>query len=103
MRGLAAWLALAVSDPAPPAAPAPVRTPPAAHEVGEFVVIAPRAAREPDWSRKLNLDAKNRYGGSDTPYLRQRPTNGCKFMAGGARSPSGASGAAGGLVCAKSF
>ena len=113
MRVLVAWLAVAASDPVLPAAQTPAATPQAPKsappgaaagtEVGEVVVIAPRPPPEPDWSRKLNLDVRNRYGGSDIPYLRQRPTNGCKIMAGGTRSPSGHPGAAGGLVCAKSF
>lgn len=106
MRGVAAWLALAVADPAPPAAPAPSPAPPAAstaREVEGLVVIAPRKAEEPDWSRRLNLDVRGDFGGTDVPYLRRRPTNGCKLMAGGAKSPSGHDGAAGGLVCAKAF
>jgi hypothetical protein len=42
---------------------------------------------------------------SPTPYLRQRPVNGCKLMAGGAtQNPtSDQGGVASGIVCAKAF
>ena len=113
MRVLAAWLALAAPEPASPAtATAPTVQPlmPAAAgaakrgtEVDGLVVIAPRKAEEPDWSRRLNLDVRGDFGSADMPYLRRRPTNGCKLMAGGDKSPSGHDGAAGGLVCAKAF
>ena len=110
MLVMAVWLAVAAPEAVAPT-PAPVRPPqaatagaaPAGTEVGELIVIAPRKAEEPDWSKRLNLDVRGDFGSTDTPYLRRRPTNGCKVMAGGARSPSGASGAAGGLVCAKAF
>jgi len=110
---IAVLLAVAGTDQAvPPPQPAPNRAdvtlpPPkraeAPTEVGEVVIIAPTIAPEPDWSRTLNLNVRGDFSQSDTPYLRQRPVNGCKLMAGGAKSPSGKSGAAGGMVCAKSF
>jgi hypothetical protein len=109
MRVLAVWLTMVASEPSLPtrqaeaAKSAPVATAAAGAEVEGLIVIAPRRAEEPDWSKRLNLDVRGDFGSVDTPYLRRRPTNGCKVMAGGARSPSGASGAAGGLVCAKAF
>ena len=81
--------------------PAPAPTPP--RTVDEVVVTAPKADETPKWAGKLNLDVRGDFGKSDTPYLRQRPTNGCKSMAGGATSVIGKSGVAGGMVCAKSF
>ena len=68
--------------------------------VGELVVTAPSSEPPP----KLNLDPRGHFGPPpDLPYLRRRPTNGCKPMAGGATHPLNKSGAAGGIVCAKAF
>ena len=113
MLGFAAWLVVAAGpDQAAPARhptqPPTASAPPSKEQaapptVSEVVVTAPKAAPEADWVNKLNFDVHGKYGGSDTPYLRQRPVNGCKLMAGGATSQMGPMGAAGGMVCSKSF
>lgn len=72
-------------------------------EVDELVVTAPKRPPEPAWSNKLNFDVRGVHSGAAAPYLRKRPTNGCKLMAGGATGAMGEPGAAGGVVCAKSF
>jgi hypothetical protein len=80
----------------------PAKTPEGT-QVDGIVVIAPRAPREPDWGRKLNFDVRGVYAPSAEPYLRQRPSSGCRPMAGGSVTPSGKQGMAGGLVCVKPF
>lgn len=69
------------------------------------VVIAPKRDlyEEPEWSKRLDFSHRGEFGRSDTPYLRDRPTSGCKPMAGGATGVMGATGVAGGLVCVKPF
>lgn len=105
---LAALFALGTSQ-AEPRAPsaagsASASQPPAAVLEG-LVVVAPKrdAHPEPDWAGKLNFDTRGTFQRSDTPYLRERPSNGCKPMAGGATSVVGASGVAGGVVCSLRF
>jgi hypothetical protein len=75
----------------------------AATDVDEVIVFAPKIPKEPDWSKKLDLNPRGDFSIPDQPYLRQRPLNGCKSMAGGATSPAGKSGAAAGMVCAWRF
>lgn len=89
--------------PAPPPASQPQATPRADTEVSGVVVTAPAPAPEPAWTTKLNLDPRGDYARSDVPYLRRRPTNGCKLMAGGSASPAGVEGVAAGAVCVKRF
>ncbi len=72
-------------------------------EVDGVVVMAPLRKPEPNWSRTLNFDVRGVYTPSDTPYLRQRPSNGCKPMAGGSASPAGEVGVASALVCVRRF
>lgn len=81
----------------------PSSAPSPATPVDEVVVFAPKIPKEPDWSKKLDLDPRRDFQESYDPYLRQRPTNGCKPMAGGGVDPMGKVGAVGGLVCAKRF
>lgn len=93
------------AQPQPPRAPPPP-PPPAASgdtEVSGVVVTPSRQAPEPEWARKLNLDPRGDFARSDIPYLRRRPTNGCKLMAGGSASPAGVEGVAAGAVCVKRF
>lgn len=109
MLVLVAWLAaaeLAQASPTSQPAPSPsvsqaltTSTPP---EVDELVVRPPEAS-EPDWSNELNFDVRGEYAPSDTPYLRGRPVDGCKLMAGGATSFIDQPGAAAGIVCAMRF
>lgn len=114
MLVLAIWLVAAGVNPAPAASPQATAAQPIASKspgpaqaavpaVSELVVIAPRLFSEPDWSKKLDFDLQGDFTRSDTPYLRARPTDGCKLMAGGATSSTGKSGTAGGLVCAHQF
>jgi len=72
-------------------------------DIDGIVVTAPRLVPEPTWARKFNFDVRGIYTPSETPYLRVRPIDDCKFMAGGATSPVGRPGAAAGLVCVKRF
>lgn len=95
-----------VAPATPPPAPVEQAAPPqsspslsAPTSVDELIVTAPAQAPSP----KLNLDVTGDFARKDIPYLRQRPTDGCKPMAGGSVAPSGRHGAAAGLVCAKTF
>lgn len=73
-------------------------------EVSGIVVIPPKPVSPPAWSAKLNFDPQGIYQQSDTPYLRVRPIDSCKLMAGGAQPGRfGKAGAAGGVVCVKRF
>ena len=72
-------------------------------EVGGVVITAPKLFKEPAWAKTLDFDLRKEFAPADEPYLRQRPTDSCKLMAGGATSVTGKSGAAAGLVCAKRF
>lgn len=110
MLVLLAWFAAAELDqaapmpqPAPSASKAMKASGAAPPEIDELVVTPPQEAREPDWSSRLNFDVRRVYSPLDAPYLRQRPTSGCKLMAGGATSLIDEPGAAGGMVCAKRF
>jgi hypothetical protein len=103
MVELTAWLAaLQLAQATPPAAPAGKKA--TAPSVDELIVIAPKSKQDPEWASRLNFDLHGRYASSPTPYLRQRPVNGCKLMAGGATPPKlDLSGVASGVVCAKVF
>jgi hypothetical protein len=104
MVELAAWVAALQLAQATPAAR--VEKPKvAAPSVDELIVIAPKSKQEPEWASRLNFDLHGRYASSPTPYLRQRPKNGCKPMAGGATQNStyDQGGVASGIVCAKAF
>lgn len=87
---------------APPVAPRAASEPDT--EVSGVVVSPPKSAAPPPWSAKLNLDPRGVYQQSDTPYLRARPVDDCKLMAGGAKPGAyGRSGFASGIVCVKRF
>jgi hypothetical protein len=97
----------------PPAVAGPLAaTPPAATrastgpdtEVSGVVVSPPKTVAPPAWAAKLNLDPRGVYQQSDTPYLRVRPVDDCKLMAGGAKPGMyGKTGFASGIVCVKRF
>ena len=90
--GLLQAVAAAV-PPEPPKAPPP-------KPVDEVVVVAPILKPGP----KINLDPHGYFGSREAdPYLRRRPSNGCKVTAGGSSTPGGTQGATGGLVCARRF
>lgn len=73
-------------------------------EVSGIVVSPPKVVVPPGWSAKLNLDPQGIYKESETPYLRTRPVDSCKPMAGGAKPGfAGKSGFASGIVCVKRF
>lgn len=67
--------------------------------VDEVVIMAPAAKPPP----KLNFDIRGEFAAPDVPYLRRRPTKGCKPMGGGSSHPMGKSGGAGGVACAWTF
>lgn len=111
---LAAGLSQAAPPTAPPAAPdqAPAQPAPQAPRppsppasLDELIVTAPSQKFADKPLPKLNLDPNGRFTrpAEPLPYLRQRPVNGCKLMAGGATSLIGEAGVAGGLVCTKRF
>lgn len=113
MLVFAAWFAIQALDQ-PAAAPSPAspqasspqaesKPTASATEVGGVVVTAPRLKVEPDWSKTFNFDAEGVYTPRTGPYLRERPVDRCKPMAGGDVGPLGRLGAAAGLVCAKRF
>lgn len=83
---------------------APVATTEPDTEVSGVVVSPPRSVFQPAWAAKLNLDPRGVYQQSDEPYLRQRPVDSCKPMAGGAKPGMyGRTGFATGIVCVKRF
>jgi hypothetical protein len=100
MAAIAAWLAaLQITQAPPPPPPAEKPKAETPNSVDELVITAPAAKPAP----KLNFDLKGDFAVRDIPYLRQRPTNGCKIMAGGDAGPMGNQGAATGVVCVKRF
>jgi hypothetical protein len=96
----------AASPPAKPPRPSPAMPATSADtatEIEGVTVTAPKLDLTPAWSNKLNLDPAGAFAAPDAPYLRRRPTDGCKPMAGGTTDAMGKAGAAGGLVCVKRF
>jgi hypothetical protein len=72
-------------------------------EIEGVTVTAPKLDLTPTWTHKLDLDPDGGFAAPGAAYLRRRPTDGCKPMAGGRTDPMGKSGAAGGVVCVKRF
>jgi hypothetical protein len=99
MGGLISLICAAGLAQASAASPQPTSTKSLPTSVDELVVTAPSQKPAP----KLNLDVKGDFAPRAIPYLRQRPVDGCKPMAGGATSVTGQSGLAGGIVCAMRF
>jgi hypothetical protein len=100
MVELTAWVAaLQLAQTTLPPAPAEKPKAETPNSVDELVITAPAAKPGP----KLNLDIKGDFAAREIPYLRQRPTKGCKIMAGGDAGPMGNQGAATGVVCVKRF
>jgi hypothetical protein len=96
MAVLAAWFAALQIVQAPPVEK-PKAPPP--NSVDELVITAPAAKPGP----KLNFDLKGDFAAREIPYLRQRPNNACKPMAGGDAGLMGNEGVATGIVCVKRF
>jgi hypothetical protein len=99
-----AWaVAQGVDRAAAPAPPASASSP-APADIGGVIVIAPRPKPEPAWAKTFNFDVRGIYAPSAEPYLRERPVDSCKPMAGGAKPGfAGRTGFASGLVCVKRF
>jgi hypothetical protein len=89
--------------PPQPSSATPTNSSNTSTEIEGVTVIAPKLNLMPPWTDKLNLDPVGTFATPDAPYLRRRPTDGCKMMAGGTTDPMGKSGAASGVVCVKRF